>query len=46
MLPRERDRLYAALDRRAGGAVVMLSGDRHVGGLYREPARGIVDATA
>ena len=46
MLPRERDRLYAALDRRADGAVVMLSGDRHVGGLYREPARGIVDATA
>ncbi len=34
-LPAERDRLFALLrDTRAGG-VVLLSGDRHVGGLYR-----------
>lgn len=45
-LPAERERLYAALDRRKGGAVVALSGDRHVGGLYQEPLAGVVDATA
>ena len=35
-LPAERDRLYRLLrDTRARG-VVLLSGDRHIGGLYRE----------
>ncbi len=34
LLPHERDRLYAALAARAGGAVVLVSGDRHRAGIY------------
>ena len=44
MLPRERDQFYAAAAARNGGALVVLSGDRHVGGLYR--SGDVVDATA
>lgn len=33
MLPHERERFYEALALRNGGAVVLLSGDRHTGGL-------------
>ncbi|KAH8069818.1 PhoD-like phosphatase [Aureococcus anophagefferens] len=35
MIPRERERLYAVLAARRGGAVIGLSGDRHKGGAYR-----------
>jgi alkaline phosphatase D len=43
LFPRERERLLAALVRRSGGGLVLLSGDRHAAGLYhlddvREPA--------
>lgn len=34
-LPLERDRLYAALSQRNGGGLVMLSGDRHQGAIYK-----------
>ena len=35
MIPREREKLYAVLAARRGGAVIGLSGDRHKGGAYR-----------
>ncbi|GEO15121.1 alkaline phosphatase D family protein [Microvirga aerophila] len=35
-LPRERQRLYDLIRSTAAGGVILLSGDRHVGGLYRE----------
>ncbi|KAJ1462919.1 Metallo-dependent phosphatase-like protein [Pelagophyceae sp. CCMP2097] len=35
MFPLERDRLYSLLKKRAGGAVVVLSGDRHSGAFYK-----------
>jgi alkaline phosphatase D len=35
-LPRERQRLYDLIRATAAGGVILLSGDRHVGGLYRE----------
>lgn len=34
LLPRERDRLYRAIGSRAGGGVLLLSGDRHRGAIY------------
>jgi alkaline phosphatase D len=34
--PRERQRLYDLIRASAAGGVILLSGDRHVGGLYRE----------
>ena len=37
LLPMERDRLYAMLAERAGGDVVLVSGDRHRAGLYERP---------
>ncbi|MEM6928686.1 MAG: alkaline phosphatase D family protein, partial [Myxococcota bacterium] len=37
LLPAERDRLYGALADRAGGAVVIVSGDRHRAGIYERP---------
>lgn len=36
LMPGERERLYAILRDRAGGSVVLLSGDRHAGGIYRK----------
>ncbi len=42
-LPRERERLYRLLARANGGDIVALSGDRHLGGIYRrELADGII----
>lgn len=35
-MPAERERLYAALTERNGGGIVILSGDRHSGGLYHD----------
>jgi alkaline phosphatase D len=35
-LPRERQRLYDLIRATAAGGVILLSGDRHIGGLYRE----------
>ncbi len=35
-LPSERQRLFDLIDETAAGGVVFLSGDRHVGGLYRK----------
>jgi alkaline phosphatase D len=37
-LPRERARLFDLVGATGANGVVLLSGDRHVGGLYREPA--------
>jgi alkaline phosphatase D len=34
--PRERQRLYDLIRATGAGGVILLSGDRHVGGLYRE----------
>lgn len=34
--PRERERLFAALKARNGGAIALLSGDRHIGALYSD----------
>jgi alkaline phosphatase D len=34
MMPRERERLYSALSKRAGGGLLLLSGDRHRGAIY------------
>ncbi|QRM29064.1 alkaline phosphatase D family protein [Microvirga sp. VF16] len=34
--PRERQRLYDLIHTTGAGGVILLSGDRHVGGLYRE----------
>jgi alkaline phosphatase D len=34
--PRERQRLYDLIRSTAAGGVILLSGDRHIGGLYRE----------
>ena len=39
-LPRERARLFDLIGASGANGVVLLSGDRHVGGLYREPAGG------
>jgi alkaline phosphatase D len=36
--PRERQRLYDLIRSTAAGGVILLSGDRHIGGLYRETA--------
>lgn len=45
--PRERDRLYALLDRTGTTEAVLLSGDRHQGGLYRSPERpGLYEITS
>ncbi|MCJ2181214.1 alkaline phosphatase family protein [Novosphingobium sp. 1949] len=50
LMPGERDRLYDALAARAGGGLVVLSGDRHVGGIYRKVvpgfAQGLWEMTA
>jgi alkaline phosphatase D len=35
-LPRERDRLYRMLRDTGAHGVLILSGDRHIGGIYRE----------
>ena len=35
-LPRERDRLYRLLRETGARGVLILSGDRHIGGIYRE----------
>jgi alkaline phosphatase D len=35
LLPAERERLYGLLGKRAGGGLVILSGDRHSGAIYR-----------
>lgn len=40
-LPRERDRLYRLLSGRNGGGTVLLSGDRHSGGIYRARPEGL-----
>ena len=37
-LPRERERLYRLIAGTGAQGVVFLSGDRHIGALYREPA--------
>lgn len=37
-LPRERERLYRLVAQTGAGGVVLLSGDRHIGALYRETA--------
>lgn len=37
-LPRERERLYRLVSDTQAGGVVFLSGDRHIGALYRESA--------
>ena len=39
-LPRERERLYRMIVHSGAAGVVFLSGDRHIGALYRE-ARGL-----
>ena len=39
-MPQERARLYEMLGQRAGGGVLLLSGDRHAGGIYRERIGG------
>ena len=39
-LPRERDRLLRSITQSGAGGVVFLSGDRHIGALYRE-SRGL-----
>lgn len=38
--PRERERLLAMLGDRAGGGLIILSGDRHTAGFYEAPAAG------
>ncbi len=43
LMPRERERLYATLAARAGGGVAILSGDRHVGGIYRKAVPGFAN---
>jgi alkaline phosphatase D len=35
-LPRERQRLYDLIRATAASGVILLSGDRHIGGLYRK----------
>lgn len=35
-MPQQRDRLYRMLAGRNGGGVLLLSGDRHAGGIYRD----------
>ncbi|WP_234026337.1 alkaline phosphatase D family protein [Qipengyuania thermophila] len=35
-MPRERERLLALLAARSGGGLLLLSGDRHAGGIYRD----------
>jgi alkaline phosphatase D len=37
-LPGERARLFDLIGATGANGVVLLSGDRHIGGLYREPA--------
>ncbi|MEN0060976.1 MAG: alkaline phosphatase D family protein [Myxococcota bacterium] len=37
LFPAERDRFYEALAARAGGEVVLVSGDRHRAGIYARP---------
>ena len=39
-MPQERARLYEMLGQRAGAGVLLLSGDRHAGGIYRERIGG------
>ena len=34
-MPKEREKLYGMLDKANGGKAIILSGDRHVGGLYK-----------
>lgn len=36
-LPRERQRLYDLIGKTEAGRVIFLSGDRHIGAIYREP---------
>src|SRR5690606_16630965 len=36
-LPRERERLFDLIAETGANGVIFLSGDRHVGGLYRRP---------
>lgn len=43
LMPVERARLHRALAARAGGGLVLLSGDRHVGGIYRTEPQGFAD---
>ena len=40
LMPRQREQFYATLAKRAGGGLVLLSGDRHVGGIYRKSVPG------
>ena len=40
LMPRERERLHRTLAGRAGGGLALLSGDRHVGGIYRTRPEG------
>ena len=35
-MPGQRDKLYGMLAQRNGGGVLLLSGDRHAGGIYRD----------
>lgn len=50
LMPHQRERLYSVLAERAGGGLVLLSGDRHVGGIYRKNvagfAQGLFEMTA
>ena len=39
-MPDERARLYEMLRGRAGGGLLLLSGDRHAGGIYRDTVAG------
>lgn len=38
--PRERERLYALLDRKGANSAIFLTGDRHAGGFYRRAVPG------
>ncbi len=39
-MPKERDRLYAALSKSGVGSAILLSGDRHAGAFYRDTING------
>ena len=47
-LPAERSRLFATIARTGAKGVIFLSGDRHVGAIYRQPAGGhdLVEVTS
>lgn len=44
MMPLEREKLLSMVRARAGGGLLIVSGDRHAGGVYRIPGNGSGDA--